>query len=63
MFAQLVSAQSVQPNVTRVEIQVDGDQVSTNVIGAFKNNVAVDVYGVTTAVITLSNTPDDSVFR
>ncbi len=61
MFSQLVSAEFVQPSVTRVNIQVGGDQVSTNVAGAFKNNEAVDVYGVATAVVTLSNTPGDSL--
>ena len=61
MLSQIVSAQYVQPNVTRVNIQASGDQISTNVAGAFKNNEAVDVYGVATAVVTLSNTPGDSL--
>lgn len=55
-----VYAESVQPNVTRVQIHAGGDVRTTNVTGEFKNNEAVDVYGVATAVVTLSAKAGDS---
>jgi hypothetical protein len=52
-FSSLVSAQSVQPSVTRTEFKREGDYRQTTVAGAFINNEDVEVYGVATAVVNI----------
>jgi hypothetical protein len=46
-----------EPNVTKVRLQVGGSPTQTNVSRVFRNNEAVDVYGVATATV---NTQKDA---
>ena len=51
-----VSGASVSPNITQIQFGRDGDRFQTSVRGDFQNNEKVDVYGVATATVKVSNT-------
>jgi hypothetical protein len=52
-FSQLFVSASTEPNVTLERLVTGGGDNETDVMGVFKNNEDVDVYGVATATVTI----------